>query len=126
MCAHAHCSPRYITPEQQLLITLRFLASGNMQLTVADVVRTSQTSVSRILPKVCMALIAHLPNLVKMPDTEAEREMAAAEFHRIAQFPRTIGAIDCTHIKVQSPGGPFVNTFFFFCLHVRLHCALYI
>lgn len=90
-----------------------------MQLTVADVVRTSQPSVSRILPKVCMALIAHLPNRVKMPESEVEREMAAAEFHRIAQFPRTIGAIDCTHVKVQSPGGELVNSFLFpFCVQV--------
>lgn len=27
------------------------------------------------------------------------------EFYRIARFPRVIGAIDCTHVKICSPGG---------------------
>lgn len=26
-------------------------------------------------------------------------------FYRIAAFPRVIGALDCTHVKIQSPGG---------------------
>lgn len=26
-------------------------------------------------------------------------------FYRFAKFPSVIGAIDCTHIKIQSPGG---------------------
>lgn len=40
----------FITPEQGLLILLRFLASGNMQITVADVIHVSQSSVCQILP----------------------------------------------------------------------------
>lgn len=55
-----------------------------------------------------------------MPETENERGAAATLFYRFAQFPRTIGAIDCTHVKVQSPGGQlvclmwFVSEIFFF------------
>lgn len=100
--------PRYVTPEQQLLIALRFLASGNMQVTVADVVHVSQPTVSRVLVKVCDALLLHFHTIIKMPETNAEREEAAADFFRFAEFPRTIGAIDCTHVKIQSPGGHLV------------------
>lgn len=102
-------SSRYLTPEQKLLITLRFMASGSMQLVVADVVRVSAPTVCRILPKVCIALIAHLHTFIKMPMTAREREDAAAQFYAFAQFPRTIGAIDCTHVKLQSPGGNLVR-----------------
>lgn len=95
--------------EQQLLIFLRFLACGNMQLTVADVVHVSPTSVCRILPKVCNALLRHLHSFVKMPANAEELRAAAVAFYDIARFPRTIGAIDCTHVKIQSPGGELVS-----------------
>lgn len=109
---HPQPRSRYLTPEQQLLITLRFLASGSMQLVVADFVHASQPTVSRVLVRVCDALLLHFRTFIKMPETNAEREQAAAEFYRIAEFPRTIGAIDCTHIKVQSPGGNLVCVLF--------------
>ncbi|CAH1974841.1 unnamed protein product [Acanthoscelides obtectus] len=32
-------------------------------------------------------------------------ETTAAEFYRLARFPRVIGTIDCTLIKMDSPGG---------------------
>lgn len=102
------CSPRYITPEEKLLILLRFMAAGSMQVVVADIVGVSQTSVSRILPEVCMALLQHLRTFIRMPETAHERQEAAARFYEIAEFPRTIGAIDCTHVKIDSPGGHLV------------------
>lgn len=105
---HPHPRTRYLTAEQKLLITLRFMASGSMQIVVADVVRVSAGTVCRVLPKVCMAIIGHLDTFVKMPETEQEREAIAAEFYNIAAFPRAIGAIDCTHVKLQSPGGELV------------------
>lgn len=106
---HPQPRSRYVTPEQQLLITLRFLASGNMQITVADVVRVSQPTVSRILPKVCMALIAHFHTFIKMPETDEERAHVARQFFGFRGLPRIIGAIDCTHIKIDSPGGRLVR-----------------
>lgn len=115
---HPRPRSRYITPEQQLLITLRFLASGNMQLTVADVVHVSQTSVCRVLRRVCDALLVHFHTFVKMPQTNAERQQAATEFYRFGQFPRTIGAIDCTHVKIQSPGGNLVCTHMHICIYL--------
>lgn len=95
-----------MTPEQQLLIALRFLASGSMQITVADVVRVSVSTICRVLPKVCAAFLEHFDRYIRMPETPDEREAAAVAFYRFAEFPRTIGAIDCTHVKIQSPGGP--------------------
>lgn len=82
-----------------------------MQLTVADVIRVSQPTVCRVLPKVCDALLEHIHTFIKMPETVEEREQAAIAFYRFAHFPRTIGAIDCTQIKVQSPGGNLVCMF---------------
>lgn len=114
---------RIIQPEQQLLIALRFFASGSMQMVVADVVGVCAASVCNHLPLVCDAIIALLPNFIKMPQSAAECREKAAEFRSIAGLTTVIGAIDCTHVKIQSPGGPqaenFRNRKGFFSLNVQ-------
>nr|XP_053616792.1 putative nuclease HARBI1 [Plodia interpunctella] len=40
-----------------------------------------------------------------MPGSEQERMQVAKDFYCIAKFLRVIGAIDCTHMKMNSPGG---------------------
>ncbi|CAH1962127.1 unnamed protein product [Acanthoscelides obtectus] len=40
-----------------------------------------------------------------MPENGQERTVIRQEFFNIARFPRCIGALDCTHIKIKSPGG---------------------
>ncbi|XP_045471748.1 putative nuclease HARBI1 [Harmonia axyridis] len=49
-------------------------------------------------------------NFIKMPNDE---DLIATRqgFCDIARFPKCIGAIDCTHIKLQSPGGPYAETY---------------
>lgn len=44
-----------------------------------------------------------------MPQTEDERLAKAAAFAMLANFPRCIGAIDCTHVKISSRGGDIVS-----------------
>ena len=40
-----------------------------------------------------------------MPANQQEFQTVMAAFCDIAKFPGVIGAIDCTHVPVQSPGG---------------------
>lgn len=87
------------------MILLRFLASGSFEQNAGDAVRVSQPTVSLYLPKVCDALLKYVPTLIRMPQTRAEQQAAVTAFHSLAGFPRTIGAIDCTHVKILSPGG---------------------
>lgn len=106
-----------------MLVLLRFLAAGGMQLAIGDAIRVGTTAVSRTIPRVCNAIRAHLRDVVHMPRTAAECQRACAEFREVASFPHTIGAIDCTHVKIQSPGGRqagfFRNRKSFFCLNVQ-------
>lgn len=59
---------------------------------------------SRIVARVSKAIAALCPRYIKMPEGDKATEVKQA-FYNIARFPRCIGALDCTHIKIQSPGG---------------------
>lgn len=102
---------RHIKPLAQLLIALRFYALGSMLITVGDFAGVSKSSVCAILPRVSVALARLRPEFVKMPANAAEMVEVSKGFYAIAKFPRTIGAIDCTHIKIQSPGGQHAENY---------------
>ena len=92
-----------ISAANRLLLTLRFYATGNMLLTVADFVGVSKSSASLIVKQVSVAIARLCPRYCKMPEGDARRQ-AQQEFYSIARFPFVIGAIDCTHVRIQSPG----------------------
>ncbi|CAH2003194.1 unnamed protein product [Acanthoscelides obtectus] len=94
-----------IQAKTKLLLTVRFYATGNMLRPVADFAGVPIASASRIVRKVSESIAALQSNHIKMPNTRQEMETTAAEFYRLARFPRVIGAIDCTLIKMDSPGG---------------------
>jgi len=58
-----------------------------------------------------------------MPETPEEIRETRQKFFDIAGFPRCIGAIDCSHIRIQSPGGDdaelYRNRKGFFSLNVQ-------
>lgn len=54
---------------------------------------------------VSKALATLRPHFIKFPTTAEEVETVKQGFYRIEKFPMCIGAIDCTHIKIRSPGG---------------------
>lgn len=93
-----------MAPVQQLLIALRFYATGTHLQAIADAHGVSVPTVSRVVKKVSSAIVKLRPRYIKMPTSEAEIEHCQREFYSIANFPFVIGAIDCTHVKIQSPG----------------------
>ncbi|XP_035457991.2 putative nuclease HARBI1 [Spodoptera frugiperda] len=64
-----------------------------------------QQSVSRIIAQVSTLLANKMKDFVKFPSTESEISTVKQTFYEIAHFPGVIGCIDCTHIKIRSPGG---------------------
>lgn len=89
---------------QQILLVLRFCATGCMLQTIGDFAGIHKTTASQIVKKVLSAISLLAPDYIKMPMSQQEVEKTKRNFYDIAKFPRVIGAIDCTHIKIISPG----------------------
>lgn len=64
--------PRYILPDVQLLIALRFFALGSMEVSVADFAGVCTSSVCRHLRKVSEAIAEEAVHVIKMPETIEE------------------------------------------------------
>ncbi|XP_052806261.1 putative nuclease HARBI1 [Mya arenaria] len=92
-------------PEQKILIKLRYLATGLIQLNDADIHGVSQPTVSRVLTEVINALSspALIRQFIKFPGSVEEFRQNAVQMQGIARFPKVIGAIDGTHINIASP-----------------------
>ncbi|XP_067613902.1 putative nuclease HARBI1 [Eurosta solidaginis] len=91
-------------PHQMFFIALRFYASGSFQQIVADLSGVLKASASRAITLVSYHLASLRPDFVLFPQTEQERLETQAAFKEKANFPRVIGAMDCSHIKINSPG----------------------
>jgi hypothetical protein len=88
----------------QLLTTLRFYSTGGHHQSIADCCGMHVSTVSRIIVRVSRT-IADLYNMyISFPTTNEEIVQEQIKFFEVAEFPRVVGAIDCTHVKIQSPG----------------------
>ncbi|XP_067635479.1 putative nuclease HARBI1 [Eurosta solidaginis] len=117
---------RALSPLEMLLLALRFYASGSFLITVADFCGVSVATASRVVRKVSIAIAELSAEYIKMPKTNMELEITARSFHRIASFPKVVGCIGCTHMKIQSPGGEnaeiFRNRKGYFSYNVQAVC----
>lgn len=115
-----------ISKLNQILICLRFYATGSFQINIGDHFNVSQSTVSRIVRKVTRDIVRLRPNFIKMPETDEEKRRTILGFYQIANFPGVIGAVDCTHIKIKSPGGNqaevFRNRKGYFSINVQAVC----
>nr|CAI5855902.1 unnamed protein product [Callosobruchus analis] len=73
-------------------------------LQIADFMHVHVSTAIRVVARVSHAIATLRPQKVKMPEPR-EPIRAQNEFYNIARFPKTLAAIDCTHVKIQSPGG---------------------
>ncbi|XP_031340345.1 uncharacterized protein LOC116168572 [Photinus pyralis] len=112
-----------VAPIDQLLAALRFYASAGHLSTVADFI--GMDTASRLVAKVTHAIGRLYQQFVKIPGPN-ELIQAQREFYRLSSFPRVIGCVDGTHVKIQSPGGEdpevFKNRKGYFSINVQGTC----
>lgn len=117
----AHAIPTHT----QVLAALRFFASGSFQTVIGDSVGIDQSSVSRVIDTVTHILCEKASREIKMPTSAVDSNRTVQDFRRIANFPRVIGAIDGTHIRIKAPHENeevFVNRKQFHSLNVQVVC----
>lgn len=64
---------------------------------VADFAGVSLSSACRIISDISAAIARLYSKYIVLHTTTTDK------FYNIAQFPRVCGAIDCTHVRIQSP-----------------------
>lgn len=99
-----------ISPMLQILITLRFYATGSFQIVEGDLCGVSRSTVCRKIRRVSKQIAQLSIQFIKFPQGN-ERMKVIQDFYEMARFPGVIGAIDCTHIPIQSPGGDNAELF---------------
>ena len=111
----------------QVLVALRFFASGSFLQVIGDTLGLSKSSVSRIISQVSLALAQKQRNFIKWPSTEEEILQNKRGFFTKGGFPGVIGCVDGTHIKIQAPHeneNDFVNRKGFHSINVQAICNL--
>lgn len=110
----------------QLLMTLRFYATGTFQLVIGDTFNVHKSTVCRIVHRVTAAIARLRAKYVRFPATAQEKCRVMNEFYKGSGMPGVIGAIDCTHVPIQSPGGEdgeiYRNRKGYFSINVQLIC----
>lgn len=93
-----------IPPIIQLLVALRFYATGSFLITVGDFCGISEMSAQTIVHRISPVIAALRHEFIKLPTTLEEIRHNQREFFDIARFIRVVGCIDCTHVKIQAYG----------------------
>nr|CAI5840543.1 unnamed protein product [Callosobruchus analis] len=92
-----------VSPISQVLYCLRYFSSSGHLIQTADFMHMDVSTASRIVKMVSQAIARLFAAYVKMPQ-EQDFVREQTKFYAIAKFPRVIGIVDGTHIRIQSPG----------------------
>lgn len=97
-------SREVITPQERLMVTLRYLAEGEAQQSQAFNFPMGKTIVSNIVRETCEAIWTAL-NLtyLKTPKSSEEWKKIANGFEEEWNFPHCLGSIDGKHIMIECP-----------------------
>ena len=93
-----------IATMKMLLLALRYFASASIMTSVGDFGGVSKSTVCNIIKEVSAAIAGLSRVFIVMPANKKEIQETQKRFYSIAHFPKVIGAIDCTHVKIISPG----------------------
>ena len=93
-----------ISAAERLMVTLRYLSTGDSQLSQAFAFRMGTATVSNIVNETCEALWFSLKDqYLALPATANDWLRVAKEFEEEWNFPTCIGALDGKHIMIECP-----------------------
>ncbi|KAG0441719.1 hypothetical protein HPB47_015880 [Ixodes persulcatus] len=100
-----------LTPMLQLLVALRFDGAGTFQVVTGNFVNVSQPTVCRAVGVVTQLIARHLFWDFDHFPSDAQFNTVMRDFFARANFPGVTGCIDCTHVRIKSPGGDDAEVF---------------
>ena len=93
-----------ISAAERLALTLRFLATGESQISLTFLFRMGKNTVSKILKETCEAIYQVLSGkYLKSPQSRNDWHKITKEFEIVWNFPHVIDAIDGKHIRIECP-----------------------
>ncbi|XP_066585878.1 uncharacterized protein [Prorops nasuta] len=96
------CGRHPLSPEKQLLIVLWVMATPNSLRCISDRFGVGNATVWRSTRRIVNALYSLVNIFIKWPSKEEAKETWQKIKERLG-FPKVIGAIDGTHIKIAAP-----------------------
>ncbi|XP_016992707.2 putative nuclease HARBI1 [Drosophila takahashii] len=109
-----------LSPEDKLLLALRFYACGNFLIAVGDFCKMSTSSACRAIKEVSLNIAALSREYIMF----GEPRKVIEDFQKISKFPNVMGAVGCTHIRIKSPSQnqyeAFRNRKGYFSLNVQI------
>ena len=91
-----------LPPVLQVLLALRFYASGSFPDICAELIGLDQSTASRTIQRVTEAFMDWVPQWIRFPNQhEAERKKEM--LFRMNRFPNVVGCSDGTQIRIQAP-----------------------
>lgn len=81
------------------------LSNGNSYRSVSKVFGIRKSTAVLLNQEFVSALLQHIQDFIRFPETEPETAIAIAKFHDSSgcELPQVVGAIDGTHIEILAP-----------------------
>ena len=95
-----------LSAEVQVLIALRFYASGAFLEVIGDTFNVDKATVSRVVLCVSELLHGMANDFIIWPEDDEEKKLIQRGFYEISRFPKILGCIDCTHVRIIRPTRP--------------------
>ena len=101
-----------ISAAERLMVTIRYLATGDSQQSQSFSFRIGRATVSKILRETCDAIWEVLRNTyVCHPKSTEEWAAIGSEFFEEWNFPNCLGAVDGKHVMIECPKNAGSSTF---------------
>lgn len=115
---------RAIPPALQVMVSLRFFATGSLLSPLSDSFGISKSSSSRIIRRFAKVIVRRASQYIAFDMDNLERSPLA--FYSIAGFPNVLGCVDGTQFAIKSPTEneyAYVNRKGFHSINAQLVCG---
>ncbi|XP_061170533.1 putative nuclease HARBI1 [Saccostrea echinata] len=113
-----------LTPLYQVLVALRYFATGSFYITLGDTLSVSKSTAGRAVRRVTDLLCTQVRQFVRLPDRN-ESICIKSAFHKIAGFPSIVGCVDGTMIKIIAPAeneSDYLCRKGYYALNIQMTC----